>query len=281
MTRAPAIVLLAAIPALVVLLPIGPAHAGSAATLAANTSAAARVPAVAPALPAAPAPAATSASAAATAPTDASTTGAAAAPAAESPPAGGRLFEATSHRSFEDVDYWKSVFDDPTRDAWQKPREVVAALGLRPGMNVADLGAGTGYFTHHLAPAVAPNGTVFAVETEPNLVVYLRTRAEQDGAANVMPVLASPDNPRLPPDAVDLVLIVDTFHHIDQRLGYFQRLKHVLRAGGRVAVIDWRLDKLPVGPPPDHKIARDQVVTEMEQAGYRLVDEQTKLLPYH
>jgi predicted methyltransferase len=199
-----------------------------------------------------------------------------------SPAAPGRhLFEATSRRSFEDVDYWKSVFDDPARDAWQKPREVIAALGLRPGMSVADLGAGTGYFTHHLAPAVAPGGTVFAVETEPNLVTYLRARAERDAQPNVIPVLASFDNPRLPPAAVDLVLVVDTFHHIDQRLAYFQRLAGVLRPGGRIAIVDWRIDQLPVGPPPDHKIAREQVLAEMQAAGYRLVDERPKLLPYH
>ena len=98
---------------------------------------------------------------------------------------------------------------------------------------------------------------------------------------NVIPVLASFDNPRLPPAAVDLVLVVDTFHHIDQRLGYFQRLSGVLRPGGRIAIIDWRIDRLPVGPPPDHKIAREQVIAEMEAAGYRLVDERPTLLPYH
>jgi predicted methyltransferase len=201
---------------------------------------------------------------------------------ATSPAAPARhLFEATTRHSFEDVDYWKSVFEDPARDAWQKPRDVITALGLRPGMSVADLGAGTGYFTHRLAPAVAPGGIVFAVETEPNLVSYLRARAEQEAQANVIPVLASFDNPRLPPAAVDLVLVVDTFHHIDQRLGYFQRLSGVLRPGGRIAIIDWRIDRLPVGPPPDHKIAREQVIAEMEAAGYRLVDERPTLLPYH
>ena len=173
------------------------------------------------------------------------------------------------------------MFDDPGRDAWQKPREVIAALGIGPGMTVADLGAGTGYFTHHLAKAVAPGGTVYAIDTEPNLVTYLRARAEQEGAANVTPVLASADDPRLPAAAVDVVLVVDTFHHIDQRLGYFQRLKRVLRPGGRVAIIDWRIDQLPVGPPPDHKIAREQVIEEMEAAGYRLAQEPAKLLPYH
>jgi len=104
------------------------------------------------------------------------------------------------------------VFDDPSRDAWQKPAEVVAALGLHPGMTVADLGAGTGYFSRHLSAAVGPEGTVLAADTEPNMVAHLRERAGSERTANVVPVLASADNPRLPAHATDLVLIVDTFH---------------------------------------------------------------------
>lgn len=188
-------------------------------------------------------------------------------------------FQATSKHSFSDVAHWQSVFDDPARDAWQRPAAVVEALGLRPGMRVADLGAGTGYFSRFLAAAVGGNGTVFAVETEPNLVVHLRDRAEREQTSNIVPVLASAANPRLPHHGLDLVLIVDTFHHIDQRLEYFRRLADVLLPDGRIAIIDFRSGDLPVGPPPDHKIARDQVVHELQAAGYALVGE-PDLLPY-
>ncbi len=189
------------------------------------------------------------------------------------------LYKATSHRSFDDVGYWSSVFDDPTRAEWQKPAELVAALGLRPGQTVADLGAGTGYFSRLLATAVGETGTVLAVETEPNMVARLRERSESERTRNVVPILASFDNPRLPAASVDVVLIVDTYHHIDDRLPYLQRLIHVLRPGGRVAIVDWEKHDLPVGPPPDHKLAREQVVAEMQSAGYEL-RESPAILPY-
>jgi predicted methyltransferase len=187
--------------------------------------------------------------------------------------------DATSHRSFADVEQWKKVFDDPARDAWQKPAEVVRALELRPGMCVADLGAGTGYFSRHLAAAVGPEGTVFAVDPEPSMVAHLRARAEREHTPNVVPILASLDNPRLPAGGSDVILVVDTYHHIDSRLVYFRALRRALRAGGRVAIIDWQKRDLPVGPPMDHKLAREQVVEEMEAAGYRFAAE-PDVLPY-
>jgi ubiquinone/menaquinone biosynthesis C-methylase UbiE len=186
---------------------------------------------------------------------------------------------ATSHRRFDDPAYWSTVFDDPARAAWQKPDELVAALALRPGQCVADLGAGTGYFSRLLSAAVGPEGTVLAVDPEPNLVAHLRARAEREGAANVVPVLASLDNPRLPGGLVDLVLIVDTYHHIDDRVAYFKRLRRALRPAGRIAIVDWQKRPLPVGPEMEHKLAREQVVREMERAGYRLTEEPS-LLPY-
>jgi len=196
---------------------------------------------------------------------------------AASPPTGvapvpGR-HDATARHSFADVAHWATVFDDPARDAWQQPQGVVRALGIRPRMRVADLGAGTGYFSRYLAAAVGEAGTVFAVDTEPNLVAHLRTRAEKEGTANVVPVLASPENPRLPENAIDVILIVDTVHHIDDRLNYFRRLQRFLTPTGRVAIIDFKKEELPVGPPMEHKLDRQQVVDELQQAGYQLVAE--------
>jgi ubiquinone/menaquinone biosynthesis C-methylase UbiE len=187
--------------------------------------------------------------------------------------------DATARHSFENVQHWVSIFDDPARDAWQKPAGVVEALQLRPGMCVADLGAGTGYFSSYLAAAVGEGGTVFAVDTEPNLVAHLRERAEHEHTPHVVPILASADNPRLPVGAVDVVLIVDTVHHIDDRINYLRRLRHVLKPGGRIAVIDFKKQDIPVGPPPEHKLAREQIVEEFGRAGYRLVSE-PDILPY-
>src|SRR5205823_12845646 len=156
------------------------------------------------------------------------------------PPAYAASDDATSHKSFADVQQWVSVFDDPARDAYQKPGEVVRALRIRPGMRVADVGAGTGYFSRYLSTAVGATGTVFSADTEPELVRHLRERAEKERTDNVVPILASPDNPRLPRGAVDLVPLVDTFHHIDHRVAYFGSLRRTLAPGGRVAVVDWQ-----------------------------------------
>lgn len=191
----------------------------------------------------------------------------------------GRGHDATTRHSFTDVEHWKAVFDDPARDGWQRPDEVVRALGIRPGMTVADLGAGTGYFSRRLSAAVGPGGSVLAVDTEPKMVEHLRARAEREATDNLVPILASADNPRLPVGAVDLVLVVDTFHHLDDRLTYLRSLRRFLRPQGRLAIIDWHKRDLPVGPPLEHKLAREQVVDELTAAGYGLVDE-PGFLPY-
>jgi ubiquinone/menaquinone biosynthesis C-methylase UbiE len=181
--------------------------------------------------------------------------------------------------SFAEVDRWEKVFDDPARDDWQRPGEVIAALGLRPGAVVADLGAGTGYFAIPLARAVAPGGRVLAIDTEPNMVEHLGKRAAADGVAGVEPILAAPDDPRIPAGAADAVLIVDTYHHIHDRIGYLRRLRASLAPAGEVVVIDFHKRPLPVGPPPEHKMAREHVIDEFLEAGYELAREET-FLPY-
>jgi ubiquinone/menaquinone biosynthesis C-methylase UbiE len=186
-------------------------------------------------------------------------------------------FAATSHRRFDDVEHWKSVFDDPERAKWQKPDELVRTLALRDGDRVADLGAGTGYLLSRLSKAVGANGTVYAVEVETNLIEHMRARAETEDLANVIPVLTSMAIPRLPVGGVDLVLILDTYHHLDERNRYIARLNAVLAEGGRIAIIDWKKEKLPVGPPPDHKLTRQQVIDEMTNSGFRLTEESTAL----
>ena len=197
--------------------------------------------------------------------------------AAQSPEA---PHDATSHEPFKGVEKWTRIFDDPKRDEWQKPQEVVLALGLKPGQIVADLGAGTGYFEKRLSKAVAPGGIVLAIDTEPEMVRHLGERALQEGTANVVPVLALPQEAFVPSGRADCVLVVDTYHHIDDRVRYFHRMQEVLAPGGRIVIIDFHKRPLPVGPPPEHKLPREFVVDEMKQAGYGLLDEKT-FLPYH
>jgi ubiquinone/menaquinone biosynthesis C-methylase UbiE len=187
--------------------------------------------------------------------------------------------DATIHHSFDDVAKWVKVFDDPGRDVWQKPDEVIHALGVLPGMTVADLGAGTGYFSVHLAKAVGDKGRVLAIDVEPNLVSYMKERATKANLAQLVPVLAAADDPKLPPKGVDLVLIVDTWHHIDDRVRYLGKLAAGLKADGRVAVVDFKKGDFPVGPPDAHKLTAAAVAAEFLAAGFRLA-KQWDELPY-
>jgi predicted methyltransferase len=176
----------------------------------------------------------------------------------------------THRHSFGDAEKWAHVFDDPERDAWQKPHEVIRALALKPDAAVADLGAGTGYFAARLANML-PKGTVYAVDIEPGMVKYLGERAQREKLANLKPVSGTPGDPRLPAK-VDLVLLVDVYHHIEARERYFRALAASLKPGGRVAVIDFRLDS-PSGPPKSARIAPERVKAELASAGYALAEE--------
>jgi ubiquinone/menaquinone biosynthesis C-methylase UbiE len=159
------------------------------------------------------------------------------------------------------------AFDDPARDAWQMPDRVIDTLALKPGQIVADIGSGTGYFTVRLAKsAAAPK--VYGADIEPGMVQYLRERAVKDGLHNVVAVQAAADTPNLP-EPVDLVLIVDTYHHIGDREMYFRRLAKSLKPGGRVAIIDFKPDS-PEGPPPQFRFPLEKFTSEMSNAGYKL-----------
>jgi predicted methyltransferase len=176
----------------------------------------------------------------------------------------------THRHAFSDAERWAHVFDDPARDAWQKPHEVIQALALAPQARVADLGAGTGYFSARLANML-PKGRIYAVDVEPDMVRYLAERAKREGLANLVTVAGTADDPRLP-EKVDLVLLVDVYHHIENRASYFRRLSQALRAGGRVAIVDFRLDA-PEGPPRASRVPPETVKAEMKSAGYSLAGE--------
>lgn len=176
----------------------------------------------------------------------------------------------TRDHSFGDADKWAKVFDDPERDAWQKPHDVIQALALKPDAIVADIGAGTGYFSVRIAHML-PQGRVYGVDIEPDMVKYLSDRARREGLKNVTAVAGKPGDPRLPEKA-DLVVLVDVYHHVEDRERYFRNLQMSLKPGGRVAVIDFRMDS-PVGPPQSARIAPDRVKAELKRAGYALAQE--------
>ena len=122
---------------------------------------------------------------------------------------------------FGDVEKWASVWDDPERDEWQQPEQVIEAMEIEPGMTVVDLGAGTGYFNATLSVAVGPGGRVYPIDVEPTLVEYMIERAKREDTPNVHPVLGEYDDPKIPGGSVDRILIVNTYHHIDERRAYF------------------------------------------------------------
>jgi ubiquinone/menaquinone biosynthesis C-methylase UbiE len=171
------------------------------------------------------------------------------------------------HHGFGDAEKWAHVFDDPARDAWQKPHEVIVALAPAPDAVIADIGSGTGYFAVRLANMV-PQGRVYGVDVEPDMVKYLGERAQKMGLKNLVSAACAPDDPQLPEKA-DLVLMVDVLHHISDREHYLPRLRSYLKPGGRIAVIDFRPDAAE-GPPPEMRIAPERTKAEFERAGYKL-----------
>jgi SAM-dependent methyltransferase len=183
------------------------------------------------------------------------------------------------HQRHGDPAAYVASLDDPARDAWQKPDEVLKALALRPGEVVADIGAGSGYFTLRFARAVGEAGRVYAVDVSPDMVRHLNRRVRDAGVRNVSTVLADPEDPLLPDASLDRVVVVDTWHHIEDQAKYLGLLKRALKPGGQVVHIDFHKRDLPVGPPAGMKIAREDLVKQMEAAGFRLAAEHG-FLPY-
>lgn len=184
-----------------------------------------------------------------------------------------------AHGNPEDLEACIGRLLDPARARWQKPAAVVRALGLRPGQTVAEIGAGVGYFTGRLARAVGPRGRVYAVDPEPRMLEALVARLARAGARNVTPVLGRDDDPLLPPASCDLVLAVNTYHHVPDGPVFLRRLTRLLRPGGRLANVDFHRRETPVGPPLEHRVARETFVREAARAGLRRAVERD-FLPY-
>ena len=161
--------------------------------------------------------------------------------------------------------------NDPSRDTWQKPTEVMEKLGIQPGSLVADLGAGGGYFTWHLAAAVGPKGTVYAVEIDDTALSIIEKEIKARGVTNVVPIHAEARDAKLP-EPVDLVFSCDTYHHMQDRVAYFQSLARYLKHGGKVAILDFHAEGFFSGLL-GHGTTKEEVRREMESAGYRLAAE--------
>lgn len=183
------------------------------------------------------------------------------------------------HHLHQDPKAYVAMLEDPKRDAYQKPHEVIQALQLKDGEAIADIGAGSGYFTFRLARHIGEKGRIYAVDVSPDMIVHLNRRIRDLGIKNVTTVLCVPDDPLLASSSVDRVFICDTWHHIADHPQYLGLLKKILRPGGEVVMIDFKKEPTPVGPPPEMRISRDDLIAEMEQNGFRVTGEQ-KFLPY-
>ena len=181
------------------------------------------------------------------------------------------------HQLHNDPKAYMKVLEDPKRDEYQKPHEVLSALNIKPGEAIADIGAGTGYFSFRLAHFVGAKGKVYAVDVSPDMVRHINRRIRETNAANVVSILAEPDDPLLPDRSVNRIFICDVWHHIENQTKYLSLMKKMLKPGGEVVMIDFHKKELPFGPPLQMKIAREDLIKQMEVNGFRLAKEHTFL----
>ena len=161
-----------------------------------------------------------------------------------------------------------STFDTPDRDERLQVNRVMDLLGIEPGKNVADIGAGGGWFTVRAARRVGASGTVYAVDINPESMDYINERAKKEQLDNIKTVLSTPDDPKLPPASVDAVLLLKTYHEVAHPVDLLKNLRAALRPGGKVGIIDRN------GNGEDHGVSKDIVIREAAEAGYELRDTQ-------
>jgi ubiquinone/menaquinone biosynthesis C-methylase UbiE len=181
-------------------------------------------------------------------------------------------------RPFDEVEKYIAFLEKPERALWQKPEEVVKALGLKGTETLVDVGAGSGYFTFRFARAL-PRGKVIAADTEAEMIRHIHHRVMSDGLKNVQAMLSKPGDPEVSKDA-DWVFICDVLHHVPDRAGWLRRVGSEMKPGARLALIEFKEGELPEGPPASAKIPRAQLMALAKQAGLVLDAEKPTLLPY-
>jgi len=171
------------------------------------------------------------------------------------------------------------LLEGPDRDLWQMPDQIMDALGIAEGSVVADIGAGGGWFTIRLARRVGAGGTVYAEDIQRQMLEATTRRAAREGLANVRAVLGTAQDPRLPRGALDAVLIVDTYHELEDPDSMLRNIAAALKPQGRVGVVDFKTDGLGPGPALEDRVDPDLVIRDAEAAGLQLIGRET-FLPY-
>jgi ubiquinone/menaquinone biosynthesis C-methylase UbiE len=171
------------------------------------------------------------------------------------------------------------LLEAPDRDEWQRPHQILDALGIADASVVADVGAGSGWFTVRLARRVGPNGLVYAQDVQPEMLAAITRRVQREGLRNVRPVLGRGTDPRLPANALDAVLLVGVVHEIEDRVALFRNLATALKPSGRLGVVDFRPGASGPGPDAEDRVEADLIRQEAERAGLRL-QRQEAFLPF-
>ncbi len=171
------------------------------------------------------------------------------------------------------------LLEAPDRDQWQRPDRIMDALGVADGSVVADIGAGAGWFTIRLARRVGPQGLVFAQDVQQEMLNAISRRVQREGLNNVRPVLGRGADPNLPANRLDVALVVDAFHEIEDRVTMLTNIARALKPQGRIGVVDFRPEGSGPGPDPEERVSPDDVVRDAEKAGLRLAQDET-FLPF-
>lgn len=179
-----------------------------------------------------------------------------------------------THRGPWSIEEYIQALERPERDEYQKPDEVLKALNLHPGMVIADIGAGSGYFTRRFAQAIGPAGTVIAVDTEPQMIEYNQQQMGDLGeTAHTQYILGKPDDPSLPRGQIDLIFFCNVYHHLDNQMVYLQKATSALSPTGRMVIIDFYHDERSgkLGFSKHHLVPQETVIQDLHQAGFNLV----------
>src|SRR5438876_8729904 len=174
-----------------------------------------------------------------------------------------------------DVKHFTEVFETESREIFAKRKEIVAACKIRPGMVLADIGAGTGLFTLLFSAEVGDHGKVYAVEIAPKFIEHIENRCKEKGIKNVVGLLCKPDSTELPPSSIDLTFICDTYHHFEFPLKTMTSIHRALRPEGRVVLVDFkRIQSVSSEWVMNHVRAGQEIFTqEIESTGFKVVEE--------
>jgi SAM-dependent methyltransferase len=166
-----------------------------------------------------------------------------------------------------------------TREAEEQPDKMLDALKLKPGMTVADVGAGVGYTSVKISRRVGPTGTVLSTDVQPEMLRMLRENASDQGVRNIKPILCTPTDPKLPENAVDLIIMVDVYHELSDPETSLKGFRKALKPDGRLVLVEFRAEDPDVPIKPEHKMTVAQARKELEANGFTF-QESLEFLPW-